>query len=161
WVKMWRDEQMQKYFAPMRAQMKVDEWDERCKSDTGYTVAELMGFATGEAIVILPDLGAILDSAKNKNEPPILIAIEVGDNTAKIEKLIADAESKDKNAKREETTEDFNGITIHIVTPAGKSDAKSQLPDIWAISDGVLYTSPSKEFLEQTLSAAKKGGQDN
>ncbi len=117
WMKMWHDEQVQKYFAPLREQMKVDEWDERCKTNTGYTMAGLLDFATGEAIFVMPDLGAVITAAKNKTAPPLLVAVEIGDNGAKIEQLIADAEAKDKDKEFGRNTEDFNGaVTLHICT---------------------------------------------
>lgn len=161
WVKMWRDGQVQKYFAPWRAELKIDEWDERCKTDTGYTPAELLDFATGEALVALPDLGSVLDAQKNRADPPLLLAIEVGGNGPKIEKLIASAEAKDEQAKYTETTEDFAGITLHVTQVMAKNEAKPKPFGVWAVSDGVFYASPSKEFLQRTLSAAKKGGCDN
>lgn len=161
WMKMWHDDQVQKYFAPLRAQLKMDEWDERCKNETGCTVAELLGFATGEAVIVLPDLGALVEAAKNKSDPPALIAIEVGDNAAKIEKLVADTEAKDKDRKYTDTTEDFNGITLHVMESTAKNAATPPPPTIWATAGGILYLSPSKDFLEQTLAAAGKGGRDN
>ncbi|HTQ29587.1 MAG TPA: hypothetical protein VMI53_00105 [Opitutaceae bacterium] len=161
WIKMWRDDQVKKYFAPLRAQMKVDEWDDRCKADTGYTIAELLDFATGQALIALPDLGTLLDAQKNKADPPVLIAIEVGDNAPKIEKLIAAAEAKDDQAKYTETTEDFGGITLHLTEATAKNETKPKSAGVWAMSGGVFYLSPSKEFLQRTLSAAKKGGCDN
>jgi hypothetical protein len=166
WMKMWQDDQVRKYFAPMRAQLKVDDWDDRCKTYTGCTVPDLFGLATGQAIFVLSDLGAVLDAAKNKSDPPVLVAVEVGDNQAKIEKLIADAEAKqeaeakDKDRRYSDTTEAFNGVTLHIRKLQAQDSAK-QLPDIWAISDGIFYASPSKEFIQRTLAAAKQGGDDN
>jgi hypothetical protein len=161
WMKMWHDDQVKKYFAPLREQMKVDEWDERCKADTGYTVAGLLDFATGEAIFVMPGLGAVINAAKNKIDPPLLVAVEIGGNGAKIEQLIAEAEAKDKDKKFRETTEDFNGVTLHIVGPAAKNDSGPPHSEIWAIADGIFYTSPSRIFLQQTLAAARQGGHDN
>jgi hypothetical protein len=161
WVKMWRDDQVQKYFAPLRAQMKVDEWDDRCKANTGYTLAGLLDFATGEAIFVLPDLGDVIAATKNKTDLPLLVAVEIGDNEAKLEKLIADEEAKDKEEKFTETTEDFNGATLHIVGVAAPNAAEPQHPGVWTIAGGVFYFCPSKDFLQQTLVAAKQGGHDN
>jgi hypothetical protein len=162
WMKMWHDDQVQKYFAPMRGQMKVDEWDDRCKTYTGCTVAELLGLATGEAIFVMPDLGAVIDAAKNKSDPPVLVAVAIGDNGPKVEKLIADAEAMDKDKKFTEATEDFDGVTLHIRTAATPANAAGPgHADIWAVAAGVFYASPSKDFLQQTLAAAKQGGHDN
>ena len=161
WMKTWRDDQVQKYFAPLRAQMKVDEWDERCKANTGYTVAGLLDFATGEAVFVMPDLGAVIAAAKNKTDPPLLVAVEIGNNESKIEKLIADGEAKDKEKKFAETTETFDGVTLHIMGVAAPNATGPQHPGVWAIARGIFYVSPSKDFLQQTLAAARRGGQDN
>ncbi len=161
WMKMWHDDQVQKYFAPLRAQLKIDEWDERCKTETGCTLGELLGFAKGEAVIVLPDLSAITEAAKTKAAPPVLVAIEVGDNAAKIEKLVADTEAKAKDRKYTDTTEDFNGITLHVMESMAKSDTAPQSSLTWATAGGIFYLSPSKDFLEQTLAAAGKGGRDN
>jgi hypothetical protein len=161
WVKMWRDDQVQKYFAPLRAQMKVDEWDDRCKANTGYTLAGLLDFATGEAIFVLPDLGPVIAAAKNKTDLPLLVAVEIGDNGSKVEKLIADEEAKDKEKKFTDTTEDFDGVTLHIMGVAAPNATERQHPGVWAIAGGIFYVSPSKDFLQQTLVAARQGGHDN
>lgn len=161
WVKMWRDDEVKRYFAPWRAEMKLDEWDQRCKTDTGYTPGELLDFATGSALVALPDLNSLIEAQKNKTSPPFLIAVEVGGNASKIEKIIAAAEAKDDRAKYTETTEDFNGATLHITEVALKNETKPKTLGVWTTSGGVFYASPSKEFLQRTLSAAKKGGCDN
>ncbi|HXC01045.1 MAG TPA: hypothetical protein VNU49_00230 [Opitutaceae bacterium] len=161
WMKMWHDDQVQKYFAPLRGQMKLDEWDERCKANTGYAMADLLNFATGEAILVMPDLGTVIAADKNKADPPLLFAVEIGGNESKIEKLIADEEAKDKEKKFTETTEDFDGVTLHIVGMAAPTAAEPQHPGIWAIANGVFYACPSKDFLQQTLAAAKQGGHDN
>jgi hypothetical protein len=161
WMKMWHDGQVQKYFAPLRGQMKVDEWDERCKANTGCTVAGLLDFATGEAIFVMPDLGAVIAAAKDKTDPPLLVAVEIGGNKSKIEKLIADGEARDKEKKFTETTEDFDGVTLHIMGEAAPNATKPQHPGVWAIAGGVFYVSPSKDFLQQTLAAARQGGHDN
>jgi hypothetical protein len=161
WMKMWHDDQVQKYFAPLRKQMKVDEWDERCKANTGYTVAGLLDFATGEAIFVMPDLGAVIAAEKNKTDPPLLVAVEIGNNEPKIEKLIADGEAKDKEKKFTETTENFDGVTLHIMGVTAPNATEPQHPGAWAIARGVFYVSPSKDFLQQTLAAARQGGPDN
>jgi hypothetical protein len=161
WVKMWRDDQVQKYFAPLRAQMKVDEWDDRFKANTGYTLAGLLDFATGEAIFVLPDLGTVIAAGKNKADLPLLVAIEIGGNGAKIEKLIADEEANDKEKNFTETTEDFKGVTLHVMGMAAPKATEPQHLGVWAIAGGVLYVCPSKDFLQQTLVAARQGGHDN
>ena len=84
WAKTWNDEQVKRFFAPLRSKWKVDEWSSNARDKTGYTVEELLAFATGEAIVMVSDLdftsGRIL---------PFLVGIEVGENASKIEAVIA------------------------------------------------------------------------
>jgi hypothetical protein len=109
----------------------------------------------------MPDLGAVINAAKNKTDPPLLFAAEIGGNRAKIEQLIADTEAKDKDKKFKETTEDFNGVPLHTIGLAASDGPGPQHAEIWAIAGGVFYASPSKDFLQQTLVAAQQGGHDN
>ncbi|MGA3007656.1 MAG: hypothetical protein ABSE59_07175 [Opitutaceae bacterium] len=161
WMKTWHDEQVQKYFAPLCAQLKADEWDERCKTATGYTVDGLLGFATGEALVVVPDIGAVIKAAQTKKDPPpFLMAIAIGGHTTQIEKLIADLEAKAKDPL--ETTETFGGATLHLLRePAGENPPGDRPKGLWTVANGIFYFGSSQDLLEQTLNAAHQGGHDN
>jgi len=157
----WNDPQVVKFLSPMRAELKVDEWDEETKAATGLTVRELLALAEGEALFAVKSFDiAIIES---KTPPPLLIALEVGKQGGKIEKIMADAAAK-KSSKVE--TETFSGVKVNL-TPTGKPDAddaadasvKSE-PDVvaWAIVDGVWLLSPQKETVFAAIDALQQGG---
>jgi Protein of unknown function (DUF3352) len=155
WSKTWNDEQVQRYFAPLRAQMKADAWSAEAKEKTGYTLEELLAFATGDAIIVVPDFGFVQEKSQI---PELLIAIDVGDNGAKIEELFAKAANK---GPAEETSE-FSGITVHTL-PAGpdKKNGEPDTPATWAIVEGKWLLSPSKDAVVSAIDAVQKGGLSN
>lgn len=155
WAKTWSDEQVKRYFAPLRAQMKIDQWDEQSKKETGYTVREMLAFATGDALLVVPDFD-FLREPEGKGVPALLMAVDVGGNGRKIEELFA------KAAKENDTPDEtaaFSGVTVHTIQP--KKDAKDKTPTVWAITDGKWLISPSKEAVFGAIDAIKGGGVDN
>jgi hypothetical protein len=153
WARTWNDEQMKKFVAPLRARMKIDEWDERCKAECGYTVGELIAMAKGEALLALTSADFPVGEAEpDPADIPLILAIEIGDNAAKIAKIIAANDEKEHTTAR---TEDFAGVTIHIYV---KSEEKGDREEFtWAMADGVWLLSPSKTTLQKSIDALKKG----
>lgn len=155
WAKTWNDEQMKRYLAPLRAKWKVDEWSTMSKDKTGFTIDELLGLATGDAILIVPDFEFAKETPAKT--PPLLIAVEIGGNASKVEALLART-SKDEHAREE--TSDFSGVVVHMIHPEAKG-GKEVDPTAWAITDGVWLISPSKDAVLSGIDAVKKGGVEN
>jgi hypothetical protein len=151
WAKTWNDEQMKKFLAPIRGQIKVDKWDEECKAATGYTLADLLQFATGEAMVALTNADFPIGQTPELDKRPLLFAIEVGGNADKIEKLIAENDEKEHELSR---IEEFAGARLHIY-PVSESDATAEFS--WAMVDGVWLFSLSKTELIKAVDALQKG----
>ncbi len=157
----WNDPQVVKFLSPIRAELKVDEWDGETKAATGLTVRELLALAEGEALFAVKSFDiAIIES---ETPPPLLIALEVGKQGDKIEKIMADAAAK-KSRKVE--TETFSGVKVNL-TPTDKPDADEAAdataasePDVvaWAIVDGVWLLSPQKETVFAAIDALQQGG---
>ncbi len=160
WAKTWNDDQVKKYFAPMRSQMKIDDWDATLKQKTGYTLTDLLGFATGDAIVAIPNF----DFSENMADKPlpILLGIDVGDNATKLEALFAKG-VKEENATEE--TSEFAGVAVHVIHPAVKEKDKENEhptpPMVWAVVDGKWFLSPSKDAILAAIDAVHNGGVDN
>jgi len=153
WARTWNDEQMKKFLAPLRARMKIDEWDERCKAESGYTVGELIAMAKGEALLTLTNANFPMGADEpNPAEIPLFAALEVGDNGAKIAKIIAANDEKEHTTVR---TEDFSGVTIHVYVKAEEKGDHEEFT--WAMADGVWLLSPSKATLQKGIDALKKG----
>ena len=160
WAKTWNDDQVKKFFAPLRDQMKVEDWDAKVKEKTGYTLTDLMSFATGDAIAAIPDFNFADDSSGK--EPAVLFGIDVGANAGKLEKLF-DKSAKDENASDE--TSQFSGVTVHVIRLAQKDKDKEKEhpsePMVWAIVEGKWFISPSKDAINAAIDAVHNGGMDN
>ena len=170
----WNDPQIVKFLAPSRERLKIDEWDDEAKTATGLTVRELLALAEGEALVALPAFTAA--RIEEDAPPPFLMALEVGDQTAKIEKILADSAAK--NSSKEES-EMFSGVKVNVHTvkkpkletkaaddvPAGanamaEEEDKDAPPTIiaWTIVDGVWLISNGKDCLFSAINALQQGG---
>lgn len=155
WAKTWNDEQVKRFFAPLRAKWKVDDWNTSAREKTGYTLNELLAFASGDIVVVLPDLEFLRETPAKT--PSLLIGVEVGDNAAKLEELLVKS-TKDENATDE--TSEFSGVTIHLIHPAAEKSGGHEAT-AWAIVEGKWLLSPSKDSLQSAIDAVKSGGVDN
>ncbi|MDF3057358.1 MAG: hypothetical protein K0R17_1573 [Rariglobus sp.] len=163
----WNDPQVVKFLAPLREEMKVADWDADTREATGLSIRELLGLAEGEVLLAVP----AFDFAKLDSDapPPFLMALEVGGQAEKIEKMLVDSAAK-KSLKEE--TETFSGVkvTIRPVTskdeadeepaPADGEAAKAAAPSTvsWAIVEGILLISAEKERVFSAIDAVKQGG---
>ena len=153
WARTWNDEQMKKFLAPLRARMKVDEWDEQCKAESGYTVAELLAMAKGEALFALTSADFPMGDAEfSPADMPLLIALEIGDSAPKVAKIIAANDEKEHMAVH---TEEFAGVTIHIYVKSEEKGGGEEFT--WAMADGVWLLSPSKTTLQKSIDTLQKG----
>ncbi|MET0263647.1 MAG: hypothetical protein ABW223_12160 [Rariglobus sp.] len=164
----WNDPQVVKFLAPMREKMHIDGWDDEAKAATGLNVRELLALAEGQALFALPTIDfAKMDGA---TPPSMLVALEVGKQSDKLEKILADAAAK-KSIK--EKTETFSGVTVNIrqlpattdkdETDADDDTAKPAVPRVvvWAVVDGVWLLSTDKERVFSAIDAIKQGGVDS
>ena len=155
WAKTWNDEQVKRYFAPLRAKLKVDEWGATSRDKTGYTFDELLAFATGDAIMAVENVDFARENPPKI--PQVLVAVEIGDNTAKVEALLAKI-AKDQNATDE--TADFSGVAVHTVRPPASGDKEAD-GVVWAIVEGKWLLSPLKDSVMGAIDAVKSGGVQN
>jgi len=153
WAKTWNDEQVKRFFAPLRAKWKVDEWSTKAHDKTGYTLNELLAFATGDALIVATDL----DFTSGK-EPTVLIGVDVGDNASKVEEVIA---KLNKDANETEEVSDFSGVSVHIIHGNDKPDDKDPRSTVWALAEGKFLASLSKDAVLTAIDAVKTGGVAN
>jgi hypothetical protein len=170
----WNDPQVVKFLGPVRLKFKIEAWDEETKEATGLTVRELLALAEGEALVALPSFTST--RIEQDTPPPVLMALEVGGQGAKIEKILADSAAK-KSIKEESET--FSGVKVNLRpvekpksepatsedVPAGANapedaDKAPEAPTIiaWAIVDGVWLISNEKECLFAAINTLQQGG---
>lgn len=161
WALTWADEQVRAFFAPMRDKLKVEGWDEAVRAETGRSIDELLGLATGEVLIAVPELTFALAEGTNQT-PALLVAVQVGDNAEFVRKLIAQAAAKSGDVV--ETRDEFSGVTVHTdktmkTAEDGTKTATSVLS--WALADGVWLLSPEKERVFAAIDALAKGGVDD
>lgn len=171
----WNDPEFVKFLAPLRKEMHVEEWDADTRAATGLSVRELLALAEGEALFAVPNFDFTkFDSARG---PAFVVAIEVGGQAEKIEKILAD--SAEKQALKQET-ETFAGVEVTL-RPVPKlasetadedaddsADTEADEPAVpaaertvsWAILDGIWLISSDKERVFAAIDAIKQGGVD-
>jgi hypothetical protein len=151
----WNDPQMVKFLAPIREVIKIDEWDERCRSETGKGIDELVsGF--GSMLFAVQDLSAAIADETGKTPPAMLLALELRANRDVVLKMI---EKDREKTRRTELTEEFQGESLHIETAdAGKAGAQAVC---WVIAGDVLLLSTDKHTVQQAVADYKRGGAES
>jgi len=151
WSKTWNDTQIKKFLAPLRAQMKVDAWDELSKAENGHTVSELLAMAKGDALIALTGVDFPLGDTAPA-DLPLLALIELGSNAKSVAAVITKADEKGRNAP---TTEDFAGVTLHLYHKSSDEGGAEKL--VWAMADGIWFISPSKATVQKAIDALQRG----
>jgi len=150
----WNDPQVIKFIAPLRAELHVEEWDAETQAATGLTIRELLALAEGEALIAVPAVD--FSKLDDKAPPPFLVALEVGGQSEKLEKILADSLAK-KNL--EDEVELFSGVKVHH-RPLSPNNTESEAqPTIsWATVDGIWLLSAEKTRVFSAIDAIKQGG---
>lgn len=169
----WADPEIARFFAPLSSRAEIAELIEKVKSETGHTPAELFALATGDVLITVP-VSSLRLSGDNPGAA-VFLALEIGENEAKITELIAAARAKDASAGIA-STEDYNGATIHTFTPAppaatpagadGASPeadaeaaaAKPAEPFVWSLHQGRWFISTDRALVTGALDALAAGG---
>ena len=157
WAKTWEDEQVRKFFAPLHEQMKYDELEQKLKAETGHTLGELIGFASGDAVIAFTTAEIDFEGENVDDNVPLVIAVELGDNADKVQKLLE--EDRKKNPQNAHETEEFAGATLNIETT--NEDGQGPGKSFWTITDGVWIVGFHKETVLGAIDALKKGGVEN
>ena len=148
WARTWNDEQVARFLAPLREKMKVAEWDEKTRAETGHTVRELLSLAGRQCLFAVRDFDTLMahpDGAKP--DVPLIFALDLGSGHE-----LADIfrQQAGKDATRE-STEEFQGETLHF---------KAENDDTavgWAIVGDVLLAANRRDLLQQTVANLKRG----
>ena len=169
--RLWADPDVEKFLAPLFSNPGYRELIENVKTETGYTPEQLLDFAGGDILLSVPL--SSMKAARPKFDADFLLAMELGENDAKLRELIEQQQAKQKDAGSStfaETTEDYNGATLHIVTPAApkpaaddaaaaSTDAVSAEPSfVWTIHKGRLFSASSRTLVTGALDALVSGG---
>ncbi len=159
----WADPDIARFFAPLAAEAKIAEVIETMKAEIGYTPTQLLDFATGDVLATVP--ASSLKLARGEPDVQALIAIEVGDNENKLRELMATQQKNIVADTGPETTEDYNGVTLHLHAPASPevpssdgASAKPEKPFVWALHQGRWFLSTDRALVTGALDALAAGG---
>lgn len=161
WGRAWADPDVVRFFAPLKANPKFIEFTEQIKTETGYTAEELLAFVTGDLLLTIPS--STLGIKGDEPDVDVFIALEVGENEAKLRELITAAQAKASPEPGVLSTEDYNGVVIHTEQePAGKDEdgepTEPGEPFIWALHQGRWFLTTNRELLVSALDALAAGG---
>ncbi len=156
----WADPEIARFFAPLLRHPGLAEFVAKVKAETGHTPAELLAFATGDVLLTVPVASLQLQGEARRVDA--LLALEVGDNESKIAELLA-VQRKQDSATGTATTEDYNGVTLHLVTPApdaavSVNPAEPAKPFVWALHQGRWFIASERALVTATLDALAAGG---
>ncbi|MFO1446766.1 MAG: DUF3352 domain-containing protein [Opitutaceae bacterium] len=173
--RMFADEQVLRFFGPLRAKLNWEQMMGVFKEGTGTTWDDMLSWVEGDGLVVLNDFSFMLDP-ETQNRAPVVLALEVGKNAAKVEQVLTDLTAREVDAGRAQVeTESFSGIGIHVLqiikppaqdtgTPSADADPQATVrtppPLVWAVVDGVFLASVDKAAVIALVDAAKRGGVD-
>jgi hypothetical protein len=163
-AQLWNYPEIKAFFAPMREQMRIDDWDEIVKEETGRELDELLGMVTGEIAFYFANLGSVLDEDVDDEEgdgvddevPPFALLARVGENASKLESFLEEMDEEDEEI--EMAVEDYRGIDLHLEESAESKEPTEE--GGWAIADGIAVaaypTSQLRTLIDSILDGESK-----
>jgi hypothetical protein len=151
----WADEDVRRFLAPLYSNPGYLELVEQVKTETGHSPEELLGFATGDLLFTVPASSLVVGGGSP--DGAAFLALEVGENEAKLREIVARQEARRKEEPGyAETTEGYNGVTLHLAKPdAEDADAKGL---VWALHEGRWFLASRRELVTGALDALAAGG---
>lgn len=159
WERTWNDAQTKAFLAPLRARMKIDQWDETLRAESGYTMDELVGMATGQMLFAIS--GDLVDAVvRDEPRPPaFLFAIEVTGNEEKVAAVLSNATAKDP--EQQDEVEDYDGVTLHVsVARHDEENPDDDTQTYWALTAGYCLLSLDRDTIQTAIDAARGNGVD-
>jgi len=168
-AELWNDPQVQTFFAPLRAEFEVDDWDASVRRETGYSLDEIVEMFTGDLVVYLESFAVDFDSPDDPAEISMAILAALGENAAKFEEMIlkqeedaADEDDDDSEDDGEETLSEireFRGIALHIESVISDGEVTEEYG--WAVVDGYFAFGWPSESLENAVAGILDEGIDD
>lgn len=157
----WNSDELKWALAPLRKQIKVDQWDTIVLENTGYTLEDLVKTLVGQVGVVdikisLTDKGFVIS--------PSMIILEIGQQQEMIKALIAmnwEEQLGLVSAESQVLTSDteFQGETIHSRQMASGEDIK--LLFAYTVVGNFVVFADSLSALQQWITAHKTNGIEN
>jgi hypothetical protein len=120
-----------------------------------------LDFATGDVLMTVPSRG--ISFSGDEPDARGLVAIEVGENEARLRELLAASRAKEADAGVVHGSEDYNGVTLHTETaapePGAAPAAVEPAPDlVWALHEGRWFIGTDHATITSALDALAAGG---
>lgn len=170
----WADPEIARFFAPLAANPKVKEVLAQIQAETGYAPKELLAMASGDLFLSVPVSSLTL--VEGEPDADFVLAIDVGENEAKLSELIAEQRKREVSPPAGYTTEEYNGVTVHThASPAEDPNAAPADPDApestenqspldslgsvsWALHEGRWFIASDSDLVTGALDALAAGG---
>jgi hypothetical protein len=156
--KMMVDEEFKKWTAPM---YKNGEpiWDKELKESTGEGLEANLKRIQGSVLMAFA-ADSPKDFEQTDNNSPFLILMEVGDQQAKVEELLAKEVDEDitEDSTLKKITKDVAGVPLQVLAVSDEADAKWK--QAYAFVDGVLVIGDKPALLEYFIAALKTGASE-
>lgn len=153
--KMMADEEFKKWTAPMYENGEA-VWDKELKESTGEGLEANLKRIQGSALMAFA-ADSPKDLEKTDNNSPFVILLEVGDQQAKVEELLAKEVDEDiaEDSTLKKITKDVAGVPLNVLALSEEADAAWK--QAYAFVDGVLVMGDKPALLEYFIPALKTG----
>lgn len=156
-ARTWSEPEVQKFFAPLVARFETEEVGQmfaELRRNMGMDLKDILDLLPGDAAIGILKLDSFFEDG-DEAAPPYFVLAHIGDNQAKVEEL----QRKGLEANNEsETTEEFQGETLHLVSSKDAETGELKPSEAWAIVDGVFIECAPKEVLQRVIAQLKSGG---
>ena len=153
--KMMADEEFKKWTAPMHENGEAI-WDKELKESTGEGLEANLKRVQGSALMAFA-ADSPKDFEKMDNNNPIVILLEVGDQQAKVEELLAKEIDEDiaEDSTLKKITKDVGGVPVNVLAVSEEADAAWK--QAYAFVDGVLVMGDKPALFDYFIPALKTG----
>ncbi len=156
---LWDDPQIARFFAPLRASLEGERWDEMVDAETGYDVDRLLDLVTGDLVLYMPRRAETATEGVEGLASVVALA-EVGEGAAELERrILARQEARSGQDKGEGgivwVTRSFSGVDMRVDRQQNAGGFDEQLS--WAVFDGLVALASSPALLEQVISDRQRG----
>lgn len=162
--KLFQDEEVKRYLAPMQKEGKDAPWDEAAIEATSHTFRENIEIFKGALCVSIPGPSGDQDLEEffGEDEPSMLIMGEIGPDPAPFRAFLAKMYAGDKEKKGEgysETTDEYLGVTLTLHWMTDENGQKT-FTEGWAVVGEVAISTNSEELLREKISQLKNPPED-
>jgi hypothetical protein len=150
------DEAVKQWMAPVYKDGEP-AWDTALKKETGEGLHANLQRVTGSAMFVIAADSPQDFEAMPKEAAPFMILLEVGDQQAKIEELIAKSRktSLEKHPEWKEITRDVAGVPLKVL--AKSEDPDAAMDSAYAFVNGIWVFGDKLALFEHFLPALKTG----